>query len=221
MAYRKYDTCFFERYAATALQTLLGHKFDGLVNLDRPDLQSADGHRLGIEVTRAIEGGKPAAKVLLKEMAGIRPVDTSDRIELESIIENGYAYGLQNGRYIGRMESGYWEMAQPLREIIRSKVWKVANGFYGEFSEFGLFIFCQETLNEATVLKTISYIRELQEENETRYARLFLSDLAALYVGNLDDGISYEYRLGTFPIDKEQRKQFFISALLSDDADAN
>lgn len=72
MAYRKYDTCFYERYAATALQNLLGHKFDGLLNLDRPDLQSPDGHRLGIEVTRAMEGGKPAARVLLKEMAGIR-----------------------------------------------------------------------------------------------------------------------------------------------------
>ena len=54
MAYRKYDTCFFERYAMLQLRSLLGHKFDYLVNRDRPDLQSPDGKTLGIEVTRAL-----------------------------------------------------------------------------------------------------------------------------------------------------------------------
>ena len=48
MAYRKYDTCFFERYAMLQLRSLLGHKFDYLVNRDRPDLQSPDGKTLGI-----------------------------------------------------------------------------------------------------------------------------------------------------------------------------
>ncbi len=195
MAYRKYDTCFYERYAATALQNLLGHKFDGLLNLDRPDLQSPDGHRLGIEVTRAMEGGKPAARVLLKEMAGIRQADSDERLDLDR---------------------NYWSMARPLCEILRSKVAKVADGFYGEFDEFGLFVFCQETLDEAAALKAITYIRDLQRDNEKAYARLFLCDLNALYAGNLEDDISFEYRLGVFPMTQEQRKDFYIDALFQD-----
>ena len=57
---RKYDTCFFERYAQISLATLLGHEFDCLVNLDRPDLQSEDGKSIGIEVTRAMEESRAA-----------------------------------------------------------------------------------------------------------------------------------------------------------------
>lgn len=215
MVYRKYDTCFFERYAAVSLQTLLGHKFDGLMNLDKPDLQTLDGSRLGIEVTRAMEGGKPAARILLKEMAGIRPVDTSERLELENIVEHGYAYGLQGGRYVGRLESDYWAVAQPLKDIIRSKVAKVADGYYGSFDEFGLYVFCQSTLDEAAVLRTISFIMDLQQANDIRYTRLFLSDLSALYACNLEDGINFEYRLGIFPITEQQRKEFYISALFN------
>ena len=59
---RKYGTCFFEQYAQITLAALLGHEFDDLVNRDRPDLQSADGHTLGIEVTRAMEENAKAAK---------------------------------------------------------------------------------------------------------------------------------------------------------------
>ena len=55
---QKYDTCFFEKYAQIELATVLGHDFDGLVNLDRPDLQSPGCHTLGIEVTRAMEESK-------------------------------------------------------------------------------------------------------------------------------------------------------------------
>jgi hypothetical protein len=44
---QKYDTCFFEKYAQIELATVLGHDFDGLVNLDRPDLQSPGCHTLG------------------------------------------------------------------------------------------------------------------------------------------------------------------------------
>ena len=69
MAYRKYDTCFFERYAMLQLRSLLGHKFDSLVNRDRPDLQSSDGKSLGIEVTRAMEGGRQAALKLRLRLA--------------------------------------------------------------------------------------------------------------------------------------------------------
>lgn len=55
MAKRPFGTCFFESYAQISLAALLGHEYDCLVNIDRPDLQSNDGHSLGIEVTRAME----------------------------------------------------------------------------------------------------------------------------------------------------------------------
>ena len=53
MAGRKFDTCFFERYAKNTLETFLGSSYSALVNEDRPDLQMPD-RSLGIEVTRAM-----------------------------------------------------------------------------------------------------------------------------------------------------------------------
>ena len=38
MAYRKFDTCFFERYAQLTLETILGCEYSNLVNKYRPDL---------------------------------------------------------------------------------------------------------------------------------------------------------------------------------------
>ena len=55
MESRPFGTCFFEQYAQITLQAILGDDFAGLVNRDRPDLQSPDGRSLGIEVTRAME----------------------------------------------------------------------------------------------------------------------------------------------------------------------
>ena len=60
---RKYDTCFFERYAQITLETVLGESYAALVNEDRPDLQMPD-HSLGIEVTRAMEPRKEAAMTM-------------------------------------------------------------------------------------------------------------------------------------------------------------
>jgi hypothetical protein len=65
---RKFDTCFFERYAQITLETVLGERYASLVNVDRPDLQMPDG-TLGIEVTRAMEPRKEEALTMLKEMA--------------------------------------------------------------------------------------------------------------------------------------------------------
>ena len=39
---RKFDTCFFERYAQITLETCLGPHYASLVNEDRPDLQMPD-----------------------------------------------------------------------------------------------------------------------------------------------------------------------------------
>ena len=89
---KRFDTCFFERYARLTLMTLLGDEFAALVNRDRPDLQMEDGS-LGIEVTRAMEPRKEAAVDMLKEMAGVE-VPESEREEIGQIIKSGYAYGL-------------------------------------------------------------------------------------------------------------------------------
>ena len=92
MAYRKYDTCFFERYAMLQLRSLLGHKFDSLVNRDRPDLQSSDGKSLGIEVTRAMEGGRQAALKMLKDISGISAVEGESCSDLAAMQSSGYGY---------------------------------------------------------------------------------------------------------------------------------
>ena len=116
MGNRKFDTCFFERYARNTLTALLGDRYSDLVNEDRPDLQMPD-HSLGIEVTRAMEPRKDVATALLKEMAGL-VIKEEDREEVDQILDSGYGYGLQDGRYIGHIEYEYWALAQTLRRII-------------------------------------------------------------------------------------------------------
>ena len=130
---KRFDTCFFERYAQICLETVLGRKYSALINKDRPDLQMPD-KSLGIEVTRAMEPKKDVAEELLMQMAGVESA-FDDKDEGVQILESGYGYGLQEGRYIGHLEYEYWKLAQPLRRIIESKISKVGSGFYGDFKE--------------------------------------------------------------------------------------
>ena len=92
MGKRKFDTCFFERYAQLSLESILGEDYSDLINEDRPDLQKPD-HSLGIEVTRAMEPRKDVAQELLNEMAGFN-VPAEDKEEMERILQSGYGYGL-------------------------------------------------------------------------------------------------------------------------------
>lgn len=213
MAYRKYDTCFFERYAMNALRTLLGSKFDDLVNQDRPDLQSADGKRLGIEVTRAMDGGKAAAQQMLKDLAGITTVRGQEEPDIKEILENGYGFGISTGRYVGGLELDYWQMALPMKEVIASKVRKVSSGFYGEFDEYGLFVFSKESLDEWLVRKTLAYVLDIQKDSDIRYARLYLHCAERLYACNLEDGISPEYRITYADVNSELRRKFYLESL--------
>ena len=152
---RKFGTCFFEQYAQISLSALLGSEYDCLVNRDRPDLQSTDGHSIGIEVTRAMEESKNAHLELLKDVAGITPASKDE--EIGQILEYGYGYGLSESKYIGEKELPYWSMALPLRRIIESKVSKVGNGFYGHYDKMGLFIFSRENLRESDAQKAMDY----------------------------------------------------------------
>ena len=139
-----FNTCFFERYAQCTLESILGSRFAGLVNSDRPDLQD-ENLGLGIEVTRAIQEDQQSARALINEMAD-KPIFDVDIDEQNEIKSYGYAYGLNSGAHIGEKEYEYWLMAMPLKRIIKSKVRKVLDGFYGEFNAFSLDVFLLEPL---------------------------------------------------------------------------
>lgn len=213
MSGRRFDTCFFERYAQACLETLLGQNYSDLLNEDRPDLQKPD-HSLGIEVTRAMEPRKDAALTMLKEMAGL-PVKEKDKDEVDRIIASGYGYGLQEGRYIGHLEYEYWALAHPLRRIIESKVSKVASGFYGDFKEFGLYIFCKDNLSEDEVLLTMEYTEDLQRNLDVKYSTMYLSLIDRLYVCDLTqvDRMMHETKCTSYGITRRMCKDFFMKAL--------
>ncbi len=209
----KFDTCFFERYAKASLVTLLGPEYQSLVNEDRPDLQMPDGS-LGIEVTRAMEPKKDVAKELLIEMAGF-DVAEEDRQEVDDIIRTGYGYGLQDGRYVGQLEYEYWRLALPLRRIIESKIGKVGAGFYGDFREFGLYVFCKDDLSEEEVRLTMEYASDLQRNLDIRYSKMYLSLIDRLYVCDLSevDRLVKATKYASYEISHGMRKMFFLEAL--------
>ena len=215
MATRRFGTCFFERYAKISLSALLGSEFDCLVNLDRPDLQSSDGTSLGIEVTRAMEESQSAHLALLKDVAGITPAERTD--DIDQILEYGYGFGLQDGKYIGLKEFSYWSMALPMRRILESKVSKCANGFYGQFRKMGLFVFSRENLGAAEAVKAMNYTISLQKYQDIRYNRLYLADVDDFFVCNLDDGLKEDSRLIRYRVTQEQRQEFYRQAVLLDD----
>ena len=214
---RKFDTCFFERYAQITLETVLGGEFADLINEDRPDLQKPD-KSLGIEVTRAMEPKKEAAMTMLKEMAGFEvqnDTSESDREEMAQIASSGYGYGLQDGRYVGHLEYEYWSLALPLRRIIESKISKVASGFYGDFEEFGLYIFCKDDLSEEEVTLAMEYASDLQRHLDVKYSKIYLSLIDKLYVCDLTevDHTDHKTTCTSYDISRRMCKEFFLRAL--------
>ena len=169
---------------------------------------------LGIEVTRAMEPRKNVANDLLKEMAGLE-IQEEDREEVGHIIESGYGYGLQNGKYIGHIEYEYWALAHPLRRIIESKVSKVASGFYGEFEEYGLYIFCKDNLTEEEVLLTMEYTSDLQRNLDVKYSKMYLSLIDRLYVCDLTDvdRTLHPTKCTSYEISRKMCKNFFLNSL--------
>ena len=213
MAGRRFDTCFFERYARHTLETFLGSSYSALINEDRPDLQMPD-RSLGIEVTRAMEPRKDVAQELLLEMAGVEsPADDDE--EIGQIVRSGYGYGLQEGRYIGRLEYEYWRLALPLRRIIESKVGKVGSGFYGDFKEYGLYIFCKDHLSEEEVKLTMEYTSDLQRHLDIKYSKIYLSLIDRLYVCDLSsvDTTDYNKNCTSYDISRKMCKDFFLKSL--------
>lgn len=210
---KKFDTCFFERYAQITLETVLGEEYADLVNRDRPDLQRLD-KSLGIEVTRAMEPRKDAAVDMLKEMAGLH-VEEKDREEVDQILRSGYGYGLQDGRYVGHLEQEYWSLALPMKRIIESKISKVASGFYSDFKEFGLYIFCKDNLTEDEVIMTMEYASELQRNLDVRYSTIYLSLIDRLYVCDMThvNRADHKTTCTSYKITHRMCKEFFLHAL--------
>ena len=193
--------------------TLLGQEYAALINEDRPDLQMED-RSLGIEVTRAMEPRKDVAREMLKEMAGLE-VQESDREEMGEILRSGYGYGLQDGKYIGHLEYEYWALALPLRRIIASKIEKVGSGFYGDFKEFGLYIFCKDDLSHEEVILTMEYASDLQRHLDVKYSKMYLSLIDRLYVCDLTqvDRLDHKTTCTSHDISREMCKKFFLQAL--------
>ena len=193
--------------------TLLGQEYAALINEDRPDLQMED-RSLGIEVTRAMEPRKDVAREMLKEMAGLE-VQESDRDEMGEILRSGYGYGLQDGKYIGHLEYEYWALALPLRRIIASKIEKVGSGFYGDFKEFGLYIFCKDDLSHDEVILTMEYASDLQRHLDVKYSKMYLSLIDRLYVCDLTqvDRLDHKTTCTSHDISRRMCKEFFLQAL--------
>lgn len=206
----RFDTCFFERYARVSLEKLLDEGFAALLNKDRPDLQSADGRSIGIEVTRAMPESKEAADTMLKEMAGIRPVKSAgvESGDLDSMLASGYGYGLDDGQYVGSMEYDYWSLALPMRRIIENKVSKAGNGFYGEFELLALYVFSKDALSDSEVADIMDFTMNLQSENKIRYDFLYLSEINNLNVCDLRSA-----QMVCHPISRVQRRDFFLASL--------
>ena len=203
----KFDTCFFERYAMVSLATLLGEHYAHLVNRDRPDLQD-EVQGIGVEVTRAIRENKNVANALVNEMAGeaVKEVNAED---LRHIKQSGYAYGLGDGSIIGRNEYEFWSLALPLKRILEIKMDKVNNGFYGDFHEFGLFVFTKEDLDLDQIKQTIAFMMEKQAYQNRLYSRLFLSQIQTLYDCDLETG-----RYRKIKISEKQRRSFYEEAIM-------
>ena len=193
--------------------TLLGQEYAALINEDRPDLQMED-RSLGIEVTRAMEPRKDVAREMLQEMAGLE-VQESDREEMGEILRSGYGYGLQDGKYIGHLEYEYWALALPLRRIIASKIEKVGSGFYGDFKEFGLYIFCKDNLSHDEVILTMEYASDLQRHLDVKYSKMYLSLIDKLYVCDLTqvDHLDHKTTCTSHDISRRMCKEFFLQAL--------
>ena len=202
----KFETCFFERYAMVSLATLLGEHYANLVNRDRPDLQD-EAQSLGIEVTRAIRENKKVANALVNEMAGedVKEVNAED---LRHINQSGYAYGLGDGTLIGRNEYDFWSLALPLKRILEIKMDKVNNGFYGDFNEFGLFVFTKEDLDLDQIKQTIAFMQEKQAFQNRIYSHVFISQIQTLFDCDLETG---HYR--KIKVSKEQRRSFYEQSI--------
>lgn len=201
----KYDTCFFERYAKLTLETVLGSFYSGLENLDRPDLQD-NVRSIGIEVTRAMHESKAEAISLLNEMA-VEEVIGQPEMTSKELYKIGYTYGLVRNGVVGPTEYRYWCEASPMNRVLENKVRKMSDGFYGHFRHAGLYVFTKDDMTQTDLILAMQRINELQNGTASGFDTLFISEIQALYVCNVDT-MTYD----TYPISDALCRRFFAEA---------
>ena len=103
-----------------------------------------------------------------------------------------------------------------MKDIISNKVSKVSSGFYGDFDEFGLFVFSKEHINVINAFDTVQYTLNLQRTLDMKYSRLYISAIFDFYACNLEDGISPDFRITPLKVDELMRRSLFLSALRPD-----
>lgn len=206
----KFDTTFFERYAKISLTELVDNRFCQLVNRDRPDLQD-NQNSVGIEVTRAIRESKEVAHALINKIAGSPIMDVSNE-DWNDMNTYGYGYGLSD-HLVGQIEYDYWATAMPMKRILDNKIHKVADGFYGDFKIFGLYIFSKENLDNNNVKQTIRYAMDLQKENKIKYTSMYISQIHEMFVCDLNNA-SFEQ----IEISKPLSRKFYKEAVIGEPA---
>ena len=96
---------------------------------------------------------------------------------------------------------------------------KVGSGFYGDFDEYGLYIFCKDTLSDDEVLLTMEYTSDLQRNLDMKYSVMYLSLIDRLYVCDLTDvdRIVKKTTCTSYGISRKMCRDFFTEALESSD----
>ncbi|MBQ5572039.1 MAG: hypothetical protein IIT38_04105 [Bacteroidales bacterium] len=84
----------------------------------------------------------------------------------------------------------------------------MANGFYGCFHEFGLFVFSKDELSLEYATQTMDYTIEIQQGNTTKYATMFIFDTHSLFVCDLVNDIITQINVSA-----EQCERYYIGAL--------
>lgn len=211
---RKYGTRFYEKYAQLTLERVVDPRFAVLSNADRPDLQAPD-HSEGIEVTRAMDGSRKVARDLLKEVSGLVPRLEDDPDYADALLSSGYGYAYKGRDYISFRDADYWSLALPLQRILRSKVSKVGNGFYGDFGRMGLFVFCMDPLSDEGAADVIRFVMSLQEGQARRYDTLYLSEVSYLHLCSLSEDVSPSGRLRTYDVPQDLRREIYLESVRS------
>lgn len=201
----KFDTCFFERYAKITLETVIGARYAGLENRDRPDLQD-EYNNLGIEVTRAMHESRADAITMLNEMAVDKVMEVPS-LSNKEMFRLGYTYGLVSKEIVGPTEYYYWRQASPMSRVIENKVRKATSGFYGNFSELGLYIFTKDDIVDGELMAAMHLTSKLQGGLQGGFKTLYISEIQNLYVCNITS-LTYKQ----YPISDDMCRQFFRKA---------
>ena len=98
---------------------------------------------------------------------------------------------------------------------IASKIEKVGSGFYGNFAEYGLYIFCKDDLSYDDVVLAMDYACDLQRHLDVKYSKIYLSLIDRLYVCDLGaaDHLDHKTTCTSYPISLDMRRWFFMEAL--------